>query len=83
VRFARCTTRDVGGAIGGDIASLRDSRRRKTCATDIAIDDAVIAFVRNDALMTSRRGVLTLHDKHRPLVTTNEDSLTAAEEATQ
>jgi hypothetical protein len=31
----------------------------------------------------SRRGGLTLHINHRPLVTTNVDSLTAAEEAMQ
>jgi hypothetical protein len=35
------------------------------------------------ALHVSRRGVLTLHGKHRQLVATNDDSLTAAEEATQ
>jgi hypothetical protein len=69
-------------AVNDDSASSRGSRGCKTCATDFAIDDAVIAFVRNDALMTSRRGALTLHDEPRPLVTTNEDSLTAAEEAT-
>ena len=52
-------------------------------ARDFAIDDALIAIVRHDALMTARRGALTLHESHRPLDPTNEDSLTAAEEATQ
>ena len=58
-------------------------RVAKNRARDFAIDDALIAIVRHDALMTARRGALTLPDSHRPLVTTNEDSLTAAEEATQ
>jgi hypothetical protein len=52
-------------------------------ARDFSINDALIANVRHDAPMSVRRGALTLHDSHRPLVTTNEDSLTAAEEATQ
>jgi hypothetical protein len=64
-------------------ASRCNSRSQKVCATDSSFNDAVIANLRHDAHMTSRRGALTLHDKHRPLVATNEDSLTAAEEATQ
>jgi hypothetical protein len=47
------------------------------------INDALIAIVRHDALMTCRRGALTLPDEHRPLGSTNEDSLTVAEEAKQ
>jgi hypothetical protein len=61
----------------------QETVHHKRCLTDWSRNDAVIAFVRHHALMTSRRGALTLHDMHRPLVPTNADSFTAAEEATQ